>query len=85
MTVRMLAAASIAALVATGALAQDAATHPETGEALAENQALGYSVIDEFPSLDPAMIEDVEGSHAARQLFEGLYNQDAEGNIAPGV
>jgi len=85
MTVRMLAAASIAALVATGALAQDAATHPETGEALAENQTLGYSVIDEFPSLDPAMIEDVEGSHAARQLFEGLYNQDPQGEITPGM
>jgi oligopeptide transport system substrate-binding protein len=27
----------------------------------------------------------VDGSHVARQLFEGLYNQDAEGNIVPGA
>lgn len=84
MTVRILAAASIAALVATGALAQGA-THPETGEALAENQTFTYRVLDEFPSIDPGLIEDVEGSHVARNLFEGLYNQDAQGNVIPGV
>ena len=85
MTVRMLAAASIAALIASGALAQEAATHPETGEALAADQTLGYSVIDEFVTFDPALIEAVDDSHVARQLFEGLYNQDAQGNVVPGV
>ncbi len=85
MTVRMLAAASLAALVATGALAQDATTHPETGEALAENQSFTWRILDEVPTLDPGLIEDVDSSHIARQLFEGLYNQDPEGNIVPGV
>lgn len=86
MTVRMLAAASIAAFIATGALAQDA-THPETGEALLppEEQVFNYSIIDEIVTLDPGLIEVVDDSHIARQLFEGLYNQDAEGNITPGV
>ncbi len=84
MTVRMLAAASLAALIATGALAQGA-THPETGEALSENQTFSWRFLDENPTLDPALIEDVDGSAVARQLFEGLYNQDAQGNITPGV
>ena len=84
MTIRMFAAASVAALIATGALAQGA-THPETGEALAESQTFGYSIIDEVPTIDPNLIEDVDGSHIARQLFEGLYNQDADGNTVPGV
>jgi oligopeptide transport system substrate-binding protein len=81
----MLAAASIAALIASGALAQEAATHPETGETLAADQTLGYSVIDEFVTFDPALIEAVDDSHVARQLFEGLYNQDAQGEVVPGV
>jgi oligopeptide transport system substrate-binding protein len=84
MTLRTLGAASLLAMLASGALAQGA-THPETGEALAENQTFSYRVLDEFPSIDPGLIEDVEGSHVARQLFEGLLNQDAEGNIIPGV
>lgn len=79
----LIGAASLAALLATGALAQ--ATHPVTGEPLAENQTFTYRVLDEFPSIDPGLVEDVEGSHIARQLFEGLLNQDAEGNIEPGV
>ncbi len=85
MTVRMLSAASLAALLASGALAQDAA--PAAGETLLppEEQVFNYSIIDEVVTLDPGLIEVVDDSHIARQLFEGLYNQDAEGNIAPGV
>jgi len=84
MSMRTLAAASALAMIATGALAQGA-TNPETGEALAEDQTFSYRVLDEFPSIDPGLIEDVEGSHVARQLFEGLLNQDAQGNVIPGV
>lgn len=82
MTARLLAAASLAALLAAGAV--QAAT-PAAGETLSDNQSFGYSVIDEFKTIDPGLIEDVDGSHVARQLFEGLYNQDAEGNVVPGV
>ncbi|EPX84680.1 ABC-type oligopeptide transport system, periplasmic component [Rubellimicrobium thermophilum DSM 16684] len=83
MTTRFTLAASLAALVATGALAQGAM--PAEGETLSDNQTFTYRVLDEFPSIDPGMVEDVEGSHVARQLFEGLLNQDAEGNVIPGV
>jgi oligopeptide transport system substrate-binding protein len=83
MTFRMLGAASLLALAAAGTLAL--AATPQPGETLAENQTFTYRVLDEFPSIDPGLIEDVEGSHVARQLFEGLLNQDAQGNVIPGV
>jgi len=60
-------------------------THPETGETLAEDQTFSYRLLDDVPTLDPQLIEDVSGSHVARQLFEGLLNQDAPGNNIPGV
>ena len=71
------------AFIGTGVFAQ--ATHPTTGEALSDNQTFTYRVLDEFPSIDPNMIEDVEGSHIGRNLFEGLMSQDAEGNVVPAV
>ena len=76
-------AAALLALAASSVWAQ--ATHPETGEALSDNQTFTYRVLDEFPSIDPGLVEDVEGSHVARNLFEGLMNQDAAGNVIPGV
>lgn len=76
-------AGSTLALMAGGAFA--AGTHPETGEPLADDQSFTYRVLDEFPSIDPNLIEDVSGSDIARNLFEGLLNQDAEGNVVPGV
>lgn len=78
-----LLAGSALALVAGTAFAQ--ATHPTTGEQLATNQTFTYRVLDEFPSIDPNLIEDVEGSNVGRNLFEGLFNDDAEGNSIPGV
>ncbi|MBP1806130.1 peptide ABC transporter substrate-binding protein [Rubellimicrobium aerolatum] len=77
-------AASLLAMLAAGAVAQQA-THPETGEPLAGNQTFTYRVLDEFPTIDPGLNEDVEGSHVARQMFEGLLNQDPQGNVIPGV
>ncbi|GAD54318.1 peptide ABC transporter substrate-binding protein [Limimaricola cinnabarinus] len=59
--------------------------HPETGEKLATDQSFTYRVLDEFPSIDPNLIEDVEGSAIGRQLFEGLMNQDEKGDVVPGV
>ena len=60
-------------------------SHPETGEKLADDQTFSYRLLDDVPTLDPQLIEDVSGSHVARQLFEGLLNQDAPGNNVPGV
>ena len=62
-----------------------AGTHPVTGEALADDQTFTYRVLDEHSSVDPQIVEDVSGSEIVRDLFEGLYNQDADGNLIPGV
>ena len=82
-----LLATTAAALIATGSVvwADAHATHPETGEPLASEQSFSYSILDDFPSIDPQMVEDVEGSSVARDLFEGLLTEDAAGNPAPGV
>lgn len=86
MTLRsILLATTAAALVAASSSVWAQAMHPVTGEALSDNQTFTYRVLDEFPSIDPGLVEDVEGSHIARNLFEGLMNQDAEGNVVPGV
>ena len=77
------ALASATALSAAGAWAQE--THPETGEALAEDQSFAYRELDQPASIDPQLIEGVPGSHVARQLFEGLMNQDETGELVPGV
>lgn len=81
---KLLAAALLASTIAAGpVLAQ--ATHPETGEPLAEDQTFTYRMLDEFTSVDPQVVEDVDGSNLVRDLFEGLMNQDADGNLVPGV
>lgn len=60
-------------------------THPLTGEKLADEQTFTYNLGAEPPSIDPQVIEDVGGSTIARDLFEGLLVQDAQGNLQPGV
>ncbi|MDE0789810.1 MAG: peptide ABC transporter substrate-binding protein [Woeseiaceae bacterium] len=62
-----------------------AGTHPTTGEALTDDQIFTYVTIDEHTSVDPQIVEDVAGAAIVRDLFEGLYNQDADGNLVPGV
>lgn len=73
-------AASIAAVPVLAA-----GTHPVTGEALADDQTFTYRLLDGIVSLDPQLVEDVSGSDIVRDLFEGLMNQDADGNLVPGV
>ena len=83
---KLLATTSAFLIASTGALYADAhATHPVTGEALASDQSFTYRVGDESPSIDPGLVEDVDGADVVRDLFEGLYNQDAAGNLVPGV
>lgn len=52
---------------------------------LAEDQTFTYRIVDEFTSVDPQVVEDVEGANIVRDLFEGLMSQDADGNLVPGV
>ncbi len=77
------AAAAVALTLAAGAEA--AGTHPATGEKLARDQGFTYRLLDQFPTLDPQLNEDVSGFHVIRDLFEGLLNQDADGRLVPGV
>ncbi|MYK30624.1 MAG: peptide ABC transporter substrate-binding protein [Boseongicola sp. SB0670_bin_30] len=83
-TPRYLAAMLLGATALTGA-SFAAGTHPVTGEALAELQVFTYRVLDEHSSVDPQIVEDVSGSDIVRDLFEGLMNQDALGNLLPGI
>ncbi len=52
---------------------------------MADDQTFTYSVLDEHSSVDPQIVEDVSGADIVRDLFEGLMNQDADGNLIPGV
>jgi len=74
----------MASTIITGA-AFAAGTHPKTGEALADDQTFVYRLLDETTSFDPQIVEDVDGSDIVRDLFEGLMNQDEDGNLVPGV
>jgi oligopeptide transport system substrate-binding protein len=83
---KLLATTSALLIASTGALYADGhATHPVTGETLASDQTFTYRDLDESPSIDPGLAEDSAGGDILRDLFEGLYNQDAAGNLVPGV
>ena len=66
-------------------LAWSAESHPVTGEPLSDDQTFTYRLLDQFPTIDPQLNQDVSGFHVIRDLFEGLLSQDAEGNLVPGV
>lgn len=84
LTQRLLASTATL-LIAAGGSAYAQATHPVTGEVLAAEQTFTYRDLDESPSIDPGLAEDSAGGDILRDLFEGLYNQDAEGNLEAGV
>ncbi|KQI67861.1 peptide ABC transporter substrate-binding protein [Loktanella sp. 3ANDIMAR09] len=84
LTRRHLMASTAAVLVLTGT-ATLAESHIPADATLAAEQTFVYRVGDESPSIDPGKVEDTDGSDMVRQLFEGLYNQDADGNLIPGV
>lgn len=73
------------ALLASTLLTPAFAADVPDGTVLADSQTFTYRVLDEFSSFDPQVVEDVNGSEVVRDLFEGLYNQDAAGNTVPGV
>ncbi len=83
---KMMASAAALLIATSGAAWADGhATHPETGDALASEQVFTYRDLDESPSIDPGVAEDSAGGDILRDLFEGLMNQDADGNLIPGV
>lgn len=76
--------ALFASALAFASPALAAGTAPN-GAPLADDQTFTYRVLDEHSSVDPQIVEDVSGSEIVRDLFEGLYNQDADGNLVAGV
>ena len=78
---KLICSALLTSTILSGAYAADV----PAGTKLADNQMFTYRVLDEFSSFDPQVVEDVNGSEVVRDLFEGLYNQDANGNNVPGV
>ncbi len=81
----ILFAGLMASTIIAGPLIASDKTRPVTGEALAHDQTFTYRLLNEFSSVDPQLIVDVSGGAVARDLFEGLFNQDADGNLVPGV
>ena len=83
---KMMASTAALLIASSGAAWADGhATHPETGDVLASEQTFTYRDLDESPSIDPGVAEDSAGGDILRDLFEGLMNQDADGNLIPGV
>lgn len=83
----MYAKAFLAALVGSAIVGGSAfsADRVPAGIKLAEEQTFTYRVLDEHSSVDPQVVEDTIGSELVRDLFEGLMNQDEDGNLEPGV
>lgn len=75
----------MAALLSTSLVTTAFAADVPADANLAAEQTFTYRVLDEFSSFDPQVVEDVNGSEVVRDLFEGLYNQNADGATVPGV
>ena len=75
-----------AGLLSTSMLTTAAfAANVPAGTSLADDQTFTYRVLDEHSSVDPQVVEDVTGSELVRDLFEGLFNQNGDGDLVPGV
>ncbi|WP_194090878.1 ABC transporter substrate-binding protein [Vibrio hibernica] len=61
------------------------AAHVPEGTKLADKQELVKGNGTEVASIDPQKTEGVPESNVIRDLFEGLVNQDGDGNVVPGV
>lgn len=73
------------ALLALAVTASVSAAEVPPGTALASRQEIVRHIKDEPASLDPAKAVGLPEIQVIRDLFEGLTNQDAKGNIIPGV
>ena len=71
--------------IAAGALAATQAATIPAGTALASRQEMVRNNGAEPESLDPALIESVNGAEIGRDLFEGLTSTDHHANVVPGV
>lgn len=83
----LLRSSAIALSVASFALigAQAYAADVPDDVTLADDQTFSVRMLSEYDSIDPQLSETVSAADVERQLFEGLFNQDADGNLVPGV
>ena len=76
--------ASASALALLAALPACAADVPP-GTKLAKEQWLAVAEPGTLNALDPQLNEDADTAAAINNLFEGLYNQDAKGDLVPAL
>ncbi|MFC0225902.1 peptide ABC transporter substrate-binding protein [Serratia aquatilis] len=69
----------------TAAMGSATAAQVPSGTQLAEKQEIVRHIKDEPASLDPIKAVGLPEAQVARDLFEGLVNQDAYGKVIPGV
>ncbi|MCX7301921.1 MAG: peptide ABC transporter substrate-binding protein [Rhodobacterales bacterium] len=81
----ILKASTAVTLIAWAGFATAAEVTLAAGEKLAADQTFTYRTLDQITTMDPGMAEDNESGIIIRDLFEGLYNQDGDGNVVPGV
>lgn len=72
-------------VLSLGAAYSTFAANVPAGTKLAKVQELVRGNGSEVASIDPGKTEGVPESHVIRDILEGLVNQDAYGNIVPGV
>lgn len=76
---------TLAAISLSSVITPAIAANPPAGAQLAEQQQIVRHIKDEPASLDPLKAVGLPEIQVIRDLFEGLTNQDAQGNIVPGV
>lgn len=76
---------TLAAISLSSIITPAIAANPPAGAQLAEQQQIVRHIKDEPASLDPLKAVGLPEIQVIRDLFEGLTNQDAQGNIVPGV
>ncbi|MFD2205668.1 peptide ABC transporter substrate-binding protein [Kiloniella antarctica] len=82
MRTKLLLSAALGAMLVFPALSSAEVIN---GETLATDQVFTYRLLDDIKSFDPQINTDIEGSGVARDLFEGLMNEDQTGGLIPGV
>ncbi|WP_217546526.1 ABC transporter substrate-binding protein [Pantoea sp. GbtcB22] len=76
---------TLTALIVASAASPAFAANVPPGAQLASTQEIVRHIKDEPASLDPMKAVGLPEIQVMRDLFEGLTNQDAHGNIVPGV
>jgi oligopeptide transport system substrate-binding protein len=73
----------LATLLSTTIAGAAFAATVDPADTLAVNQSFSFWLLDATATLDPQLIESVEDSDVARQLFEGLYVEADNGDLVP--